>query len=603
MEQHKYNEKDPEGWLVAVRNYLIGQCPDVATFLKWAEDRQHQEITYDDVKNMRSQGVMMDADPMLISQRLWAWLNLCMVGQVKLVFQNSPTLNGAEVWRRIVVPLQSRSMFRRHALREKVNKPKAAVSMPDLMQAINVWELDVQKYAACGGKLDDEDQRASLINMLPGNLSMEFMMKVNEHATYYSLKEYLRQQSEFVAERSGKVLNMMEKGTQEEEQEQCEGECELDEETVAAMAPAEVLAMLRGGRPMMQRTRGQRPQGTRFGMTAGFGSRAPIPPRGRGDITCVNCGKKGHIAADCRGPKVDREKRPCFTCGQTGHIARACPNKAKVTLVEQDGSGENVHTMCVQVEGFQEVRRGARMTTPEPRKAVLGDFILKNRFGKLQCSEAEEVKNREEERGKGEQRAQCEGSRKETREILRRIVCQDKQAKEEDFEKIIAEEMKHQSVNLFEKEVIADDSACMMNEGEWIDIEFEVALDSGSMEHVCDEMDTPGYTLEESEGSKKGQNFIVGDGNRIPNQGQKELNLQPEERQNCKIKSVFQIARVTRPLMSVGKICDAGMKVEFDAEKAVVKNSAGKEICMFLRKPGGLYTCKMKLKSPFHRQG
>ena len=166
-----------------------------------------------------------------------------------------------------------------------------------------------------------------------------------------------------------------------------------------------------------------------------------------------------------------------------------------------------------------------------------------------------------------------------------------------------ARKVNEPQANLFEREIETEDAACMVNEDEWVDVEFEVALDSGSMEHVCDEIDTPGYELQESEGSKKGQNFIVGDGNRIPNKGQKELNLQPEDQEGCKIQSKFQIARVTRPLMSVGKMCDAGMKVEFDAEKAVAKSAQGKEICKFTRKPGGLYVCRMRLKAPFQGQG
>ena len=40
---------------------------------------------------------------------------------------------------------------------------------------------------------------------------------------------------------------------------------------------------------------------------------------------------------------------------------------------------------------------------------------------------------------------------------------------------------------------------------EWIDVEFEVALDSGSIVHVCRDSDAPGYVLEsqqEAEGAK-----------------------------------------------------------------------------------------------------
>ena len=50
-------------------------------------------------------------------------------------------------------------------------------------------------------------------------------------------------------------------------------------------------------------------------------------------------------------------------------------------------------------------------------------------------------------------------------------------------------------MNLFED---ADPTAEVLSFGEkeWVDLEFEVALDTGSIVHICAEEDTPGYTLE-----------------------------------------------------------------------------------------------------------
>ena len=49
-------------------------------------------------------------------------------------------------------------------------------------------------------------------------------------------------------------------------------------------------------------------------------------------------------------------------------------------------------------------------------------------------------------------------------------------------------------LNLFEvSDPQGSDSQVLANEQEWQDIEFEVALDSGSQDHVCDEEDCPGY--------------------------------------------------------------------------------------------------------------
>ena len=50
--------------------------------------------------------------------------------------------------------------------------------------------------------------------------------------------------------------------------------------------------------------------------------------------------------------------------------------------------------------------------------------------------------------------------------------------------------------------------------------------------------------------------------------------------------------------MSAGRICDNGTKVEFDDKQAVVRDAEGQQVCVFERKPGGLYTCKFWVKSP-----
>ena len=69
-----------------------------------------------------------------------------------------------------------------------------------------------------------------------------------------------------------------------------------------------------------------------------------------------------------------------------------------------------------------------------------------------------------------------------------------------------------------------------------------------------------------------------------------------------RIASVFQIAQVTRPLMSVGRVCDEGHSVTFSATTAEVRNKDGKVVGTFRRKDGGLYVAKMRLKQPFVRQ-
>ena len=158
------------------------------------------------------------------------------------------------------------------------------------------------------------------------------------------------------------------------------------------------------------------------------------------------------------------------------------------------------------------------------------------------------------------------------------------------------------SVSLCELDSAAE--VLVNEETVWEEVEFEVALDSGSVVHVCAMTDTPGYSLQPSPGSKRGQNFMMGDGGKVPNQGQVALNMGGGSGTTGNIiQSVFQVAAVTRPLMSVGRICDEGMFVDFKKDYATVSDKSGREILRFVRQSGVLCVAKMKLKAPtFGRQ-
>ena len=90
----------------------------------------------------------------------------------------------------------------------------------------------------------------------------------------------------------------------------------------------------------------------------------------------------------------------------------------------------------------------------------------------------------------------------------------------------------------------------------------------------------------------------MGDGGTIPNLGQTNLNL-ADNVFGSDVQSTFQIAAVTRPLMSVGRICDEGHNITFDNICAVVRDKEGRELCRFHREPlGGQYIAKLEVKSP-----
>ena len=201
----------------------------------------------------------------------------------------------------------------------------------------------------------------------------------------------------------------------------------------------------------------------------------------------------------------------------------------------------------------------------------------------------------------------CDGSvDNDSRQTLMRHVDQDilrltvEEKVKEYLLNLHPKKNEERGIHIFED---AEPSTDVLNFGqeEWVDLEFEVALDTGSIVHICAEEDTPGYPIQQSDGSRRKQNFVVGDGGTLPNLGKKTLNLDPGCGEQAEV--TFQIAKVTRPLMSGGLICDKGYIITMDKEKAVVRDEQGTEVLRFVRRNGGLYVAKMRLKAPFARRG
>ena len=104
-----------------------------------------------------------------------------------------------------------------------------------------------------------------------------------------------------------------------------------------------------------------------------------------------------------------------------------------------------------------------------------------------------------------------------------------------------------------------------------------------------------GYEIMESAGSKAGECFVAANGERIPNRGQVKLNLRAG---NVPVNSTFQISKISKPLWSVGKLCDAGFKVEFNKDAAKVTRIATGKVVGHFPRSQGLYVCRLELKTP-----
>ena len=148
------------------------------------------------------------------------------------------------------------------------------------------------------------------------------------------------------------------------------------------------------------------------------------------------------------------------------------------------------------------------------------------------------------------------------------------------------------------------DEVCAVDEPKTTPI--EVIWDTGCCDHVGDSVDFPGYEVQPSAGSKRGQNFTDAGGNDLPNEGQvlAQFTDASNPKKPQKISATFQITKVTRPLGSVSKILDnlgeKNAEVIFKKDRAFVRDERGRILATAERR-GGLYIGTLQLHNPKHQ--
>ena len=126
-------------------------------------------------------------------------------------------------------------------------------------------------------------------------------------------------------------------------------------------------------------------------------------------------------------------------------------------------------------------------------------------------------------------------------------------------------------------------------------IRVDCILDSGASESVCPLSMCPAYPVEDSPGSRIGLHYTVANGGRIKNRGQQRI---PVELSNgTQSHALFQVADVSRPLISVAAICTTGNVVIFGVGGGVIRNLETGLETPFERKDG-VYIFQMWIPPP-----
>ena len=131
MAAYQYDgDKGGAQWRLMIRQYLISRAPEMEIILQ-AVDAQEDRSAM--AKELAPAVPILS--PQLVqklSRDLWGFLTLNLQGNARLLLNNSATLEGFELWRRLMKGIRSRSEIRRHELQGKLQRPEAAKSIADI---------------------------------------------------------------------------------------------------------------------------------------------------------------------------------------------------------------------------------------------------------------------------------------------------------------------------------------------------------------------------------------------------------------------------------------------------------------------------------------
>ena len=98
----------------------------------------------------------------------------------------------------------------------------------------------------------------------------------------------------------------------------------------------------------------------------------------------------------------------------------------------------------------------------------------------------------------------------------------------------------------------------------------KVIMDSGAAESVCPRSMAPQFAIRDSAASKAGVYYTSANGGHIPNLGEQHVPFCLAN--GARTIATFQVAEVSRPLMSVARLCEMGNRILCGANGGVMLN-------------------------------
>ena len=98
--------------------------------------------------------------------------------------------------------------------------------------------------------------------------------------------------------------------------------------------------------------------------------------------------------------------------------------------------------------------------------------------------------------------------------------------------------------------------------------QVNAVLDSGAADSVCPRDMTPWFEVVDSDASRAGVYYTAANGGKIYKLGQTHIPIAMDN--GSRTMATFQVADVSRPLMSVSKVCEMGNRVALGAGRGFI---------------------------------
>lgn len=404
--QYLYDSARPKAWAKLIRNYLMGRRWEMKDLLSWAEAFQRETITQASIEGYGLGEHMQDTSFSVTqaSSQLWTFLNLNvgLVGEARTKFEQAKELNGLDVWRRIVAPLEPKTVARRVAMHTDIHAPAKAKKLSETADHITAWEKELEKYYQMDGQqIVMEEKCVILLKMLPVDTPGWLGQTLEDINDFDAMRAKLEKQITFLSEHSGSHsvrVNLVSGEAPSHPTDEPGGGETLGQATsgyivdlthLSCDAQDAVLAVMRNngfrGRVRTGKTQAPRantPPRTMVGAATGLTRPAK----------CGNCGGE-HATKDCTEPLLPTAQRKCFNCDEPGHQSRDCPHprragpKAKAKAKAKPGFraanlvDESLVTclMCEDEDGFRPVRHRQRQIDLACYRAIPAGLSQKQR--------------------------------------------------------------------------------------------------------------------------------------------------------------------------------------------------------------------------------